>query len=314
MQLATREAYNRFLLRHNTVEIGNVELKLAKSWRIERFQPLEYAPQESTVWNFPARGSWATHIGNYPGNWSPFVPRNLLSKYSNVGDLVIDQMVGGGTTLVECKLLGRNAIGVDINFDACMLTLNRLDFEYRAPEIDCEPLIRIYQGDARNLNLIGNETADLVATHPPYASIINYSTISNSDDLSSLTLEDFRREMSKVALESFRILKHSKYCALLVGGTRSHNHYIPLHLGVLSAFLAVGFVLKEEVIKVQHATRSSREEWSRKYYDFLKIAHEHLYIFRKPAKNEDINKATNSSTGGGEYLSRQAVRSSLAIV
>ena len=31
------------------------------------------------------------------------------------GDLVLDQFVGGGTTLVEAKLLNRNAIGVDVN-------------------------------------------------------------------------------------------------------------------------------------------------------------------------------------------------------
>jgi len=37
---------------------------------------------------------------------------------------------GSGTTLVEAKLLDRNAIGVDINLDAVLVARNRLNFSY----------------------------------------------------------------------------------------------------------------------------------------------------------------------------------------
>ena len=40
-------------------------------------------------------------------NWSPYIPRNILLRYSKEGDLVLDQFAGGGTTLVEAKLLNR---------------------------------------------------------------------------------------------------------------------------------------------------------------------------------------------------------------
>jgi hypothetical protein len=39
------------------------------------------------------------------------------------------------------------------------------DFEW------VKPIIKLYQGDARNLDKIGNEEIDSIATHPPYASI-----------------------------------------------------------------------------------------------------------------------------------------------
>ena len=71
--------------------------------------------ESNTIWSFPDRGNWATHDGNYRGNWSPYIVRNLLLRYSFYEDLVLDQFVGGGTTLVEAKLLNRNAIGVDVN-------------------------------------------------------------------------------------------------------------------------------------------------------------------------------------------------------
>jgi len=53
-------------------------------------------------------------------------------KYTQKGDWVLDQMMGSGTTLVEAKLLERNAIGVDINFEAVMVARDRLNFSYNS--------------------------------------------------------------------------------------------------------------------------------------------------------------------------------------
>ena len=35
----------------------------------------------TSVWSFKERGEWATHKGDYPGNCSPYVVKNLLIKY-----------------------------------------------------------------------------------------------------------------------------------------------------------------------------------------------------------------------------------------
>ena len=85
-----------------------------EAWLIS-LQPNNFRLESTTVWSFPDRGSWATHSGKYRGNWSPYVPRNLILRYSNPGDWVLDQFMGSGTTLVEAKLLNRHAVGVDIN-------------------------------------------------------------------------------------------------------------------------------------------------------------------------------------------------------
>jgi len=92
--------------------------------------------------------------------------------------------------------------------------------------------------------------------------------------------------MRKVAAESCRVLKNNRYCGVLIGDARKGRHYIQISLGVLRVFLSVGFILKEDIIKLQHTTITTRQRWRGHGYDFYKIAHEHIYVFRKPALYE----------------------------
>lgn len=291
MELVIIEDFKKFVSEKKVVTIEDEDVKIGNEWKISEFAPpKDYVLENSTVWSFPNRGNWATHVGNYRGNWSPYIPRNLILKYTNPNDLVLDQMCGSGTTLVECKLLGRNAIGVDINRDAIMVTLDRLNFSYN-PLDSSYPKdlnIKTYVGDARNLNLIEDNSVDLIATHPPYAGIITYTNKRVEGDLSSLKLMDYLKEMRVIAEESLRVLKHDKCCAILIGDTRKHLHYIPISARVLEVFLDIGFVLKEDIVKLQWKTKTTRERWRGKKYKFYKIAHEHLYIFRKPNEGEKL--------------------------
>ena len=286
MRLVTRAEYLEFLKTHNTVAVEDQKVELVKDWRISDFGPKDYHPEAWTIWSFEDRGDWATHKGNYRGNWSPFIPRNLIDHYSKKGDTVCDPMLGSGTTLLECKLMGRNGIGVDVNRDAAMIAMNRLDFKYNPLDQDYrEPEIDVYVGDARNLDAVKDGSVELVATHPPYWGIIPYSK-ATPGDLSALKLEDFLTGIGKVAEECFRILKPGGHCGILIGDTRRHRHYVPINVGVLGRFLGAGFVLQEDIIKVQHKTKTTRERWKAGSYDFYKIAHEHLYVFRKLASGE----------------------------
>ncbi len=205
-------------------------------------------------------------------------------------------MMGSGTTLVECKLLQRNAIGVDINPDAVMVARNRLDFSYQSLDEEyVKPEIKTYVGDARNLDKITNDSIDLIATHPPYASIIPYSHERIKGDLSSVhNITEFAAEMKNVAEECIRVVKPGKHCAILMGDTRKHAHFVPITPRILQAFLAVGFILREDIIKQQWKMKSTRESWFGKNYNFLFIAHEHLYVFRKLGENESATKFKES--------------------
>jgi len=298
MREVTWEEYEAFLRERREVVIEDVRIPLTGHKQVSILQPLDFELEQTTVWSFPDRGTWATHQGNYRGNWAPQIPRNLILRYTQPGEWVLDPMVGSGTTLVECKLLGRNGIGVDINYEALMLTFDRLNFEPQNLYETLSPTeIRLYHGDARNLDIIPDESIDLIATHPPYANIIAYSKGSTVDgDLSRLrSLEDYLDAMTEVAKECYRVLKPGRHCAILVGDTRRHKHYVPIAFRVMERFLQVGFILREDVIKVQWKMKSTHERWQRQpNRDFLLIYHEPLFIFRKPAKGEDTRKFQES--------------------
>ena len=97
---------------------------------ISKWEPDSFELQMNTVWSFPDRGKWATHDAKYRGNWSPYVPRNLILRYTKPGEWVLDQFAGSGTTLVEAKLLNRHAIGLDINNKAINLAKKKLQISF----------------------------------------------------------------------------------------------------------------------------------------------------------------------------------------
>ena len=245
--------------------------------KIIKWEPDDFELEMTTHWSFPKRGNWATHDAKWRGNWSPYIPRNILLRYSQENDLILDQFAGGGTTLVEGKLLNRDVIGIDVNDIALERCKEKTNFIHDG----ANGKIYIRKGDARNLNFIEDESIDLICTHPPYANIIKYSE-DIPNDLSLLKIDDFLEEMKKVADESYRVLKSGKFCAILMGDTRQKGCMIPMSYDVMKIFQNSGFKLKELIIKEQHNCRATGY-WKTNSikYNFLLIAHEYLFVFKK---------------------------------
>ncbi len=331
--------YLDFVKENKEVEIEGSIIKL-EPIKVKRLYPLpeELTDITTTVWSFPKRGAWATHRGNYRGNWAPQIPRALILMYTEPGDTVLDPMIGSGTTCIEAKLLGRNCIGVDINYNAVILTLHRLYWLEKylqeassrkdsqgwlngkiITDIDenisiddvLNARVEIYHGDARNLDKIHSESIDLIATHPPYFNIIKYGKKAKlPGDLSSTRkLEEYLSMMYQVLSEAQRVLKPGKHMGLLIGDTRIRKHYVPITHYILETLLRAGFILKEEVIKIQHRMKATRERWARlKKRDFLLIYHEKLFIVRKPGSSSEYRRYKYSShINLEEILSRETI-------
>lgn len=237
-------------------------------------EPKNFTKEQSTLWAFPERGSWATHSGKYRGNWSPYIPRNIILRYSEQGDWVLDQFMGSGTTLIEAKLLNRNAIGIDINKSAISLSEANLNFNSKT-----KSKILIKQADARKISFIKTSSLDLICMHPPYANIIKYSE-NIEDDISLFSYDEFLIAMEQVALEAFRVLKSNKICSVMMGDIRKRGNVTPLGFQTMNVFIKAGFKLKEIIIKEQHNCKMTKF-WEARERDFLLLAHEYIYIFYK---------------------------------
>ncbi len=70
-------------------------------------QDLDFHDQES---------SYASHnFHSFPAKFPPQLPQKFIQALTKPGDVVLDPMVGSGTTIVEAFLSGRQAIGFDID-------------------------------------------------------------------------------------------------------------------------------------------------------------------------------------------------------
>ena len=202
------------------------------------------------------------------------MPRNLILRYSNPGDWVLDQFMGSGTTLIEAKLLGRNAVGVDINPQSVSISEANVQFQ-------CETNSKIFirNGNATDLHFIKDNGIDFICTHPPYSNIIKYSE-KIEGDISLLEVDEFLQEMQKVAKESYRVLKKGKMCAVMIGDLRKVGKVVALGFRMMECFLQAGFINKEIIIKEQHNCRSM-DYWKKQKTNFLLLAHEYIFVFQK---------------------------------
>jgi DNA modification methylase len=99
----------------------------------------------------------------------PALARRIITEYSTPGGLVLDPLAGTATTLIEAALLGRRAIGVELETRWVELALANVDHALSDEE---RPLVTMREGSATDLvALLGTDAGrvDLVCTSPPYA-------------------------------------------------------------------------------------------------------------------------------------------------
>ena len=81
----------------------------------------------------------------YPAMMIPQIARKLIAKYGEIGGILFDPYCGTGTSLVEARLAGMNAIGTDINPAARMIAKSKSDdYNMERLSVDCQRFLRIF--------------------------------------------------------------------------------------------------------------------------------------------------------------------------
>ncbi len=91
---------------------------------------LGYYGQRFNIWRYKTGGgnvSTDRIAHEHPAIFPEQLAIDHIKSWSNNGDLVIDPMVGSGTTCVAAKMLGRRYIGIDISEKYCQIARQRLE-------------------------------------------------------------------------------------------------------------------------------------------------------------------------------------------
>ena len=73
----------------------------------------------------------------YLGKFIPQLVEAFLKKYFKKGDMILDQFMGSGTTLIEANILGMNSIGVELSVFNTLITKTKIH-KYNIKKVELE--------------------------------------------------------------------------------------------------------------------------------------------------------------------------------
>ncbi|MCR4417865.1 MAG: DNA methyltransferase [Ignavibacteria bacterium] len=240
-----------------------------------------------SLWILDKRDSSGVHNGWYWGNFIPQIPHQMMIRYTKKGDWVLDTFVGSGTTLIECKRLGRNGIGIELNPEVAKRSQELINKEENRYNIITDVII----GDSRTidikriLNKYGIKQFQLIIMHPPYHDIIKFSNQEN--DLSNaISVDKFLEMFGEVIDNTTSYLERGRYLVLVIGDKYSKGEWIPLGFYCMQEVLKRSYSLKSIIVKNFEETRgkrSQKELWRYRALvgGFYVFKHEYIFLFKK---------------------------------
>jgi DNA modification methylase len=224
--------------------------------------------QSTTLWDFPRQSYGNTPKGNnkYAGVTPAELIWNMVWRYTEPGDLVVDPMCGSGTTLDVCKEEGRKAICYDVSPPP-----------YRKD---------ILKNDARKIPLPDNY-ADMVFIDSPYGDNIKYNEEPECIGCISSETEEFYDELEKVIKESYRILKPGKVLGWLIGDQWVKKKFTPVGF-LLYARMAKYFDTVDIICIARRNQSSNTGIWANRArrFNFYLRGFKYLFIMRKPIPDD----------------------------
>ena len=106
--------------------MGDLKFPFKPSWELVYIRGTGWTgKRDEGVWRGPVVVSWESKGRFHPHQKPVELMRYLMSKHT--AKTILDPFMGSGTTLVAAKLLGRKAIGIEIEEKYCECAAKRLE-------------------------------------------------------------------------------------------------------------------------------------------------------------------------------------------
>lgn len=244
-----------------------------------------------SLWLLDSRDSSGMHTPEYWGNFVPQIATQAILRFTKKGETVLDGFLGLGTTLIECRKLGRNGIGVELVPWVAEKAELYINFQ---PNLN-NSYTKVIQGDGRlpktiekvkkDLKKCGSEKAHLLILHPPYHDIIKFSDL--KEDLSNAkTEEDFYSQFEEILENYTALLEEQRYLVLVIGDKYTKGEWVPLGFRTMERVIKNGYKLKSICVKDIQENRGKRNQYNLWRYRALKLGfyifkHEYIMFFQK---------------------------------
>jgi len=243
-----------------------------------------------SLWILDKRDNSGAHNAGYWGNFIPQIPNQFLRRYTKQGEYVLDAFLGSGTTLIECKRLGRNGVGIELLPEVVEMAKKNISCEENIFNVKTE----VINADSTELNFKielenrGIKSVQFLIMHPPYWNIIKFSK--NEKDLSNAkSVEEFLNLFGKIVDNTYAVLDKDRYFAVVIGDKYSQGEWIPLAFYTMNEVLKRGYILKSTIIKNFEETKgkmNQKELWRYRALvgGFYIFKHEYIFLFKKVKK------------------------------
>jgi SAM-dependent methyltransferase len=269
-----------------TTTFSDIDLRRWNEWEYDEVLT-------GSLWVLGARDRTGPHVGDYWGNFVPQIPHQVLLRFTKRGEVVVDLFSGMGTTLIECRHLGRHGIGVELSAEVAARAEERIALAENPHGITTAVLVGDSTADEaivrvrERLAALGHTHAHCLILHPPYHDIIRFTD--DPRDLSqSADLATFLSRFETVVRHAIDLLAPGRFLALVIGDKYSGGEWVPLGFECMQACRRAGLRLKAINVKdIQGNERGKGKNENLWKYRALRggtyiFKHEYIMIFQKP--------------------------------